>query len=71
MTFQAALLVAEVPFKEEEEDDEPEPLGMEHFYFPLVMLLVGLLLSVFFLIAEIIFQRVMKSKTDVPMASFE
>ena len=57
LTFQAGLLVAEVPFKEEEEDDEPEPLGMEHYYFPLGLWLVGLLLSALCLVAEIIIKR--------------
>ena len=57
MTFQAALLVAEVPFEEEEEDDEPEPLGMEHCYFPLGLWLVGLLLSALCLLTEIIIDR--------------
>ena len=69
MTFQAGLIVIEVGFKEEEEDDDPEPLRMEHFYFPFGALLIGLLLSVFCLIVEIICLR--KSKTDVPRAVLE
>ena len=69
MTFQAGLTVIEVGFKEEEEDDDPKPLRMEHFYFPLGALLIGLLLSVFCCIVEIIYLR--KSKTDVPRAELE
>ena len=44
----------ELPFKEEAPDDEPEPLSMEHFYFPLGLWLVGLVVSVICLLAEII-----------------
>ena len=64
------MTIIEVHFKEEEPYYEPEPLGLEHFYFPLVMLLVGLLLSLFCLLAEIIIHRIMKSKTDVPKETF-
>ena len=45
LTFQAGLVAGEVPFKEEPEDDDPEPLTMEHFYFPLGLWVIGLLLS--------------------------
>ena len=38
--------INEADYKEEEEDAEPEPLRMEHFYFRLGMWLVGLILSV-------------------------
>ena len=48
------MVSMELPFKEEEQDDEPEPLGMEHFYFPLGLWLAGLVVSVIFLLAEII-----------------
>ena len=65
------MTVIEVLFEEEEEDDDPEPLRMEHFYFPLGTLLIGLLLSVFCLLAEIIFHYLRKSKTDVPLAVLE
>ena len=54
LTFQAGLVAIEVPFKVEAPDDEPEPLAMEHFYFPLGLWLAGLLVSVIFLLAEII-----------------
>ena len=33
-TFQAGLKVIANDFKEEAEDDEPEPLRMEHFHLP-------------------------------------
>ena len=69
--FQAGLASIEVGFEEEEEDDDPEPLRVEHFYFPLGTLLVGLLLSVFCLLAEIIFNCLRKSKTNVSMAKLE
>ena len=61
----------EVPFKEEKEDDDPEPLRMEHFYFPLGLWLVGILLSVFSFLAEIIIHRLGKSKTDIPNTRLE
>ena len=61
----------EVPFKVEEEDAEPEPLRMEHFYFPLGLWLVGILLSVFSFLAEIIIHRLGKSKTDIPNTRLE
>ena len=61
------MTIIEVHFKEEELDDEPEPLKTEHFYFPLGVLLVGILLSVFCFIVEIIFHCLRRSKTDVPL----
>ena len=62
----------EVLFKaEKEEDGEPEALIMEHFYFPLGMWLVGILLSVFSFLAEIIIHRLGKSKTDIPKERLE
>ena len=69
LTFQAGLTVIEVHFKEEKEADDPEPLRMEHFYFPLGMWLVGIFLSVFCFAGEIIIHRL--SKTDVPVARLE
>ena len=65
------MTVIEVGFKEEKEDDDPEPLRMEHFYFPLGMWLVGILLSVFSFLAEIIIHRLGKSKTDIPNTRLE
>ena len=71
MTFQAGLGATEVDFKVEEEDAKPEPLRMEHFYFPLGMWLVGILLSVFSFLTEIIIHRLGKSKTDIPNTRLE
>ena len=61
----------EVPFNAKEEDGEPKPLEMEHFYFPLGLWLVGILLSVFSFLAEIIIHRLGKSKTDATKARME
>ena len=52
LTFQAGLTVIEVGFEEEPEDDEPEPLRMEHFYLPLGLWMVGLLISLFCFLAD-------------------
>ena len=68
MTFQAGLTVIEVHFNAEKEDDEPERLKMKHFYFPLGVLLGGLILSAIFLLIEIILHRRRKSQTDVARA---
>ena len=57
------MVAIEVDFKEEKEDDDPEPLIMEHFYLPLGLWIVGLLLSTIFLLAEIIHSRTRKSQT--------
>ena len=71
MTFQAGLTVIEVDFKAKKEDSDPEPLRMEHFYFPLGLWLAGLLLSAIFLLAEIIIHRRRKSQTEVAMLRLE
>ena len=65
------MTALEVHYKAEKEDDEPEPLRMEHFYFPLGLWLVGILLSVLCFIAELIIHRLRKSKTDIPKARLE
>ena len=39
------------------ETDKAEPLRMEHFYFPLGIWMVGILISLLFFIAEIIKHR--------------
>ena len=65
------MLIIDVPFKAEKEDDESEALEREHFYFPLGLWLVGILLSVFCLLAEIIIHRLRKSKTDIPSTRLE
>ena len=65
------MTVIEVGFKEEVEVDEAEPLRMEHFYFPLGLWLVGLILSAIFLLTEIMLHRRGKSQTDVARARLE
>ena len=50
-------MMIEVPFNVEEEEEPLEPLRMEHFYFPLVLLMGGLILSTVFFLAEIIINR--------------
>ena len=64
-------MIAEVLFNVEEGDDKPKPLELKHFYFPLGMWLVGILLSAIFLLAEIIIHRLRKPKTDVAIAKVE
>ena len=59
--------MAEVGFKQEPEDDEPEPLKMEHIHLPVGLWCVGTLISLLCLIAEIIIHR----KTDVTIARLE
>ena len=71
LIFQAGLTVIEVGFKEEVEDADPEPLRMEHFYFPLGLWLGGLILSAIFLLTEIMLHRRGKSQTDVARARLE
>ena len=59
--------MAEVGFKQEPEDDKPEPLKMEHIHLPVGLWCVGTLISLLCLIAEIIIHR----KTDVTIARLE
>ena len=54
------MLVLEVPFEEEEEEEPLEPLRMEHFILPLVILAAGLILSTVIFMAEIIIKRCQK-----------
>ena len=63
------MVVIEVDFYEEAPDDKPEPLEMEHFYFPLVLWTAGLLVSTIFLLAEIFIRR--KSKRNSPVLTPE
>ena len=65
--IQAGLTMIEVGFKQEPEDDEPEPLKMEHIHLPVGLWCVGTLISLLCLIAEIIIHR----KTDVTIARLE
>ena len=70
LTFQAGLINIAVGFEEEDPDDKPEPLEMEHFYFPLGLWLAGLIISLIFLLAEIVLNR-KKQRGNVPMATQE
>ena len=65
------MSATEVHFKVEKGEDDPEPLRMEHFYFPLGLWLAGLFLSAIFLLAEIIIHRRRKSLTEVAMLRLE
>ena len=71
LTFQAGLSVIGVDFKVEKGEDDPEPLTMEHIYFPLGLWLAGLLISTILLLAEIIIHRRRKSQTEVAMLRLE
>ena len=53
--------MSRVPFKVEEEEDTLEPLRMEHFILPLVILAVGLVLSGVTFILEIIIKLVQRN----------
>ena len=57
-------MVTENSFKQEEEEEVIEPLTMEHFYFPLIFLVVGLLLSTLSFIAEIIINRFQRNNNS-------
>ena len=70
LNFQAGLVATEVTFKNlkefEDEEGKLEALRMDHFYFPIGIWFVGILLSLFFFMAKIIKHRLRKCKTDVP-----
>ena len=55
------MLMSHVPFKVEEEEEPLEPLTMEHFILPLIILAVGLVLSGVTFIVEIIIKRVQRN----------
>ena len=65
--------MVEAHHKEEPEDAKPKPLKKEHIILPIGMWFVGILISLFCFIAEIIINRGRKSKnkTNVPMAPQE
>ena len=64
------MVAIAVGFEVEPPDDKPEPLEMEHFYFPLGLWLAGLVISVICLLAEIILNYIRKrSNRDVPMST--
>ena len=52
----------------EDEEGKNVALRMEHFYFPLGMWTVGMLISLLLFIAEVIKHRLGKTKTEVPVA---
>ena len=53
--------MSHVPFKVEEEEEPLEPLTMEHFILPLIILAVGLILSTVSFILEIIINQVQRN----------
>ena len=55
------MLILEVPFEEEEEEEPLEPLRIEHFILPLIILAVGLILSTVSFILEIIINQVQRN----------
>ena len=55
------MLINEVPFLVEEEEEPLEPLTMEHFILPLVIFAVGLVLSGVTFILEIIIKLVQRN----------
>ena len=59
------MVATEVGFEVEPNDDKPEPLEMEHFYFSLGLWTGGLIISTIFLLAEMFTRR--KSKRNSPM----
>ena len=51
-------MINEVPFKDEKgEEEEIEPLTIEHFFLPQIFLVVGLVLSTLSFVAEIIIKH--------------
>ena len=52
------MSIFEPPFEQEEEMEPLEPLRMEHFYFPLLLWTVGLVLSALSFMAEIVIKRI-------------
>ena len=56
------MTVIEVGFHQKPKDPGPEPLRMEHFNLPLGIWMVGLLISLFCFLAEIMVNRGRKTK---------
>ena len=56
------MSATEVVFDQKPKDPGPGPLRMEHFYLPLGMWFVGILISLFCFLAEIIVNRGRKTK---------
>ena len=61
--LQAGLLIGETQFNEEVGEEPLEPLHMEHFHFPLILWLGGLVLSSISFIVEIITKCIKKKDT--------
>ena len=59
--LQAGLLMLENSGVQSVDEEELEPLRMEHFYFPLILLVGGLVLSSVSFIAEIIIKRLQRN----------
>ena len=57
-------MVTEVLFNKPEEEEPLEPLRMEHFYFGLIILGVGLFLSALVFMVEIIIKRLGQRERD-------
>ena len=55
------MVMNEVPFLVEEEEEPHEPLRLEHFYLALVLWLGGLVLSTISFILEIIIKRIQRN----------
>ena len=55
------MLINEVPFPVEEEEEPLEPLRMEHIILPLIILFIGLVLSTVSFIVEIIIKLVQRN----------
>ena len=56
------MLINEVPFEQEEEEEEPlEPLRLEHFYLPLLLWLGGMILSTVSFILEIFIKCIQRN----------
>ena len=57
------MVINEVPFQLEEKEEEEtlEPLRMEHFYLPLIILFRGIFLSTVSFIAEVIIKLVQRN----------
>ena len=58
--LQAGLLMLENSGVQSVDEEELEPLRMEHFYFPMILLVGGLVLSSVSFIAEIIVKCLQK-----------
>ena len=58
------MIVTETDVEEVDEEAKLARLRMEHFYFPIGIWFVGIILSIIFLLAEIIIHRIRKSQID-------